>query len=239
MESQHILIIEDNLSFALELEIYLANWGSKELKTIDNSADALAYINDTPPDLILMDINIKGKLNGVEIAQKIKHLEIPIIFITGQKEEHFYEDAKNTNAVSYLIKPFDEMTLRGAIELSLLNNQIPKIIKKESRKSDIFFIRKGKTLQKISIKDIKWVKSDSNYCDLIWGEHKSTIKMPIKKLMEQLPEDEFIRIHRQYIIRIGKIENVMLTKGIVRVEDRYFPIGRTYKKELLKRMKII
>ena len=92
-----ILIVEDNISFALELEMILDEIGYQIIATVDNSAEALDIIFSKEPDLILMDIDIKGNLSGTQIGQKIKHLNIPIIFITSFDNKERYEDARQSN----------------------------------------------------------------------------------------------------------------------------------------------
>ena len=83
----NILIVEDSISYSIELEQLASEIGFNVIGVVDNSADALDTIFSTPPDIILMDINIKGKLNGIEIAKKINHLNIPILYITSFNDE--------------------------------------------------------------------------------------------------------------------------------------------------------
>lgn len=240
MESiQNILIIEDNLSFAIELEMNLSKWGYENVVNIDNSAEALEYIFTKSPDLILMDINIKGSLNGVQIAQKITTLNIPIIYMTGQRDEQFYADAKNTNAVSYLIKPFDELSLRGAIEFALPKKSNSKSVEIERVEEDYFFVRKKNSLSKINTKDITHISSAGNYCDIFYKDTKNTLKISLVRLMNQINDDHLIQIHKSYVIRLNKIDEIVLSKNEVKIGEYSVPIGRRYKKEFLERMKIM
>ena len=75
------------------------------------------------PDIVIMDINIDGKLSGIEVAKKLKQLKTTFLFITSMKDKEFYEKAKQTTYIGYLIKPFDEVSLQSAIELELTRRQ--------------------------------------------------------------------------------------------------------------------
>ncbi|RMG84034.1 MAG: response regulator, partial [Bacteroidetes bacterium] len=114
-----ILIVEDNLPFAINIESYLEEWGYTVTGIAENGKTALWHIVNDQPDLILMDIHINGNVSGMDIALAVKDQNIPIIFITGERDENMYESAKNTRAVSYLVKPFDMLTLKAAIELNI------------------------------------------------------------------------------------------------------------------------
>jgi len=236
MENLEILIVEDNLSFALELEMILTNWGCRSVEIVNNSSDAFNILESSMIDIILMDINIQGNLNGIQIAEQIQNTGIPIIYITGQKSEDYYERAKNTNLTSYLVKPFDNLTLKSAIETCVGQ----KSFKKEIENSlEFFYVRKGKSLKKIPIVDIAFVVSDANYCDLYHNDSKSTVKSSLKKILTQLPEQDFLRIHNQYIVRIAKIDEVFLSKGEVLINGQSIPIGRSYKKQLKERLNVL
>jgi DNA-binding LytR/AlgR family response regulator len=237
MENLEILIIEDNLSYALELEMILANWGCKAINIVNNSVDAFRILEKSMTDIILMDITIQGNLNGIEIAEQIRNTGIPIIYMTIQKSEHYYERAKNTNLTSYLIKPFDKLTLKSAIESSVISK-----IKKDhntEESPDFFYIRKGKTLKRIPYSDIDLVISDAHYCDLYHNNSKSTTKSSLKKILQQLPCQDFLRVHNRYIVRIAKIEEVLLSKGELLINNMSIPIGRSYKKQLKEKLNLL
>ena len=114
-----VLIVEDNFSFAIELEMLLEELNYEVISKHDNSATALEAIFSKEPDLILMDINIKGELNGVEIGQKIIGLNIPILYITSFKDEATYREAAKSNMIGYLVKPIEKYSLRTAVQLAI------------------------------------------------------------------------------------------------------------------------
>jgi len=234
MENLKILIVKSNLSFAIELEMLLLKWGCKNINIVDNGIEAFAILESSMIDIILMDIDINGSLNGIQVAEKIQNTGIPIIYITGQKSEEYYERAKNTNLSSYIVKPFNSLTLKSAIETSMVSKPC-------ETEEDIqyFYVRRGKILKKILIEDIYLVISDANYCDLYHDSFKSTVKSSLKKILHQLPERDFIRVHNQYIVQVNKINEIFLTKGEILINDMIIPIGRSFKKQLKERLNVL
>ena len=93
----NIIIVEDNFSFALELEMIVKKLGH----------------------IVLMDIDIKGKFGVIDIAEKVEHLKMPIIFITSYADDENYDKAANIDYTTYIIKPIDQYTLKSAINLLL------------------------------------------------------------------------------------------------------------------------
>jgi len=114
-----ILIVEDEMSIALELEMLIDELDYELIDIIDNAEEALTIILEKSPDLILMDIGIKGKYSGIEVAEKIKHLPIAILFITNYHSKEIFQRAKSTNFAGYLTKPISKISVQSAIEIAL------------------------------------------------------------------------------------------------------------------------
>ena len=92
--------------------------GYEHLATVDNSQMALAILENETPDLILMDVNIKGDYDGIELADKIHQKEnIPILFITSLQDDMTFRRASRTNPVGFLTKPFSKVQLMRSMEL--------------------------------------------------------------------------------------------------------------------------
>ncbi len=234
MNKYKTLIIEDNLPFAIKIEKHLVEWGHQVLGIIDNSKEALEVIKTQEPDLIIIDINIKGQLNGVEIAHSIKNLKIPVIFITGRKDEQIYKEAQSTTGISYLVKPFDMKTLQGVIDFALPER---KTGQQEKSDEQYFYIKKNNQLLKIDKTQISWLKADGNYCDFYIGTAKYTVRMSLKKVLAKLPKKEFLKIHKSHAVRISDIDGIFLSKNQIRVGEVYLPLGRNFREELLQRVK--
>lgn len=242
----NILIVEDNLSFALELQMLLEELNYNVLGRVDNSGEALDVIYSKNPDLILMDVDIKGNLTGLEIGEKVKHLNIPILFITSLNDASHYEQAQQSNMVGYLVKPVDKITLRSTLELSIKNaHQRKSVAATTSGKEvdnaflenfvaqDALFFKKRGTYHKVKIRDIAFIKSDDNYCltTTLDGETFTT-RITISKMEELLPEKMFMRTHRQYIVHTEHIDSIDFQDSTLKIQQTEIPVSRSKRKEL-------
>jgi Response regulator of the LytR/AlgR family len=243
MDSFKIVIVEDDFQFVLKVEMLLDEMGLKLEKSFDNAEEALPYIRSNPPDLVLLDIFLKGEMTGIELANQVNDLEISFIIFSADSDEELYDRVKQVNLISYIIKPFNNLTLKSAIEIALRkmgHHQDDIETLADSNSETVFrysfFIRKNKQLIKISINDIKWVYSEGNYCFIVTVNRKHVIKASLSKLVRRLPANKFVRVHRSYLVMVSRIDNVDYANNHLLIEEAEIPIGRTYKAELVKRL---
>ncbi len=249
-----ILIVEDNLSFALELEMLVDEIGYDPIGRADNGADALDLIYNKKPDLILMDIELKGNLTGVQIGEMIKHMNIPIIFITSFYDQEHYDAAQKSNIVGYLIKPPNEFSLRTAINSAMMNlakrnpkeeNKNPEPVLQNEKDEenvilkDVLFLKKKKSYFKIEVKDIQCVEADGNYSIFYVEEQKFMSKFKLSYLETILSPDKFMRVHRGYIMNLEYFDSIDLDENVVKTKNgKSVLISRSNKQNLLERMKM-
>lgn len=238
-----VLIVEDDFSFSLELEMMIKEVGYEVLATVDNSPEALDYIYSNQPDLILMDVDIKGKLSGIEIAEKIQHLDIPILFITSFKQQEGYDRARNTNFYGYMVKPIEKYSLQSAIELAIRNLNLKKGVTKEgattvSLNGYLFFKKKG-VFKKVNIEEICFIEADGNYSLTITQNDKLITSLTLNELEAILEGHHFMRIHRGYLVSLKKISYLDTINNKVIVGEHTIPISRTKKAELVKLIQLL
>ena len=122
MSEIRVLIVED--------EVPIANDIAETLKGIDYQVSGIAYNSDKAfyelkyncPDIVLLDINLEGEKDGIDIAQLIRsHYEIPFIYLTSYGDKHTLDRAKLTRPMGYIMKPFDEADLFSTLEIALYN----------------------------------------------------------------------------------------------------------------------
>lgn len=119
-----ILVVEDESITAMELQKKLVSWGYAVLGVVSSGENAVEKAFELKPDLILMDIILKGDMTGIDAAGAIKNkVEIPIIYLTAYCNDETFEGAKITQPAAYLIKPFQESELRFAIEMAFYGHQ--------------------------------------------------------------------------------------------------------------------
>ncbi len=120
-----ILIVEDEQIVAKNIEKRLTAAGYQVVASVSTGEEAIEKVKDLSPDIILMDIKLKGKLDGIETADILrKDYQLPVIFLTSYTDEETFQRAKDTEPFGYLIKPFDTRDLNRAVELALYKNKI-------------------------------------------------------------------------------------------------------------------
>lgn len=240
-----ILAVEDDPLYAEGLEVLLADMGYHNFSITDNAIDALKLFKQQPPDLLLMDINIKGPLNGielVEIASAIK--KVPVIYVTSYADSETFGKAKQTGPSAYLLKPYDEKNLEMAIELALFNtgsksatNDNPGF--KIDATSEAFFVKYNNRLIKIAVSELLYIEVEEKYCYVHTKDRRYAINIRLKDLLAQLPGNAFLQTHRSFAVRLNAVEEVNLDDHVLKIHGKEIPIGKTYKDVLFTRLKTI
>jgi len=120
MNPARILVVEDEGVVAADIEECLKKLGYSVVASAATAAAAIRKAVEKEPDLVLMDIRLKGSLDGVDAAEQLRHrLGIPVVFLTAYADAEILERAKRTCPSGYILKPFDERSLRSAIEIAL------------------------------------------------------------------------------------------------------------------------
>lgn len=135
-----ILIVEDEKLVARDLKNLLEVLGYHIPKTLCCAEEVFDFIENVVPDLILMDIKLEGKLDGIDIAKRIKkQIDVPIVFLTAFPEEQYFDRAKEVNPAGYLLKPFEERELEITISLALYKHEMDKKLSNSESQYDRLF----------------------------------------------------------------------------------------------------
>jgi DNA-binding LytR/AlgR family response regulator len=189
-----------------------------------------------------MDIQLKGKLDGIETAKIIlESADIPIIYLTSNTDDHHFNRAKSTRPYAFISKPFKRLDLKRAIELTLArmveeNSEKKNDLEEDSSfiLNDRLFIRdKGKML-KILIEDISFVEAERNYSKIYTLTKSFLISLTLKNMEERLPNQHFLRIHRSFIVNCAQIDSV--SEMHLMIGKKLIPISKNLKPELLRRL---
>ncbi len=129
-----ILVVKDEVIVAKDIENRLKKFGHSVCASVATGEEAIKKVKEFFPDLVLMDIRLKGKMDGVETAQIIyKNFDIPVIYLTANADESTLERAKETEPFGYIIKPFKEKELKTTIEIALNKYQMEKKLKQSEQ----------------------------------------------------------------------------------------------------------
>ena len=245
-DSAKILVVEDEMIIGANISLQLTKLGYEVIGVIPRGEEALNYIKDNRPDIILMDIHLKGKLDGIETAQQIqKKYDTPIIYLTANADEAHFNRAKSTKPQAFISKPFKKLDLQRAIELTLSRIEEEKEAENGMVEnaystfvlSDSIFVKHLDKMVKIIINDILYAEAERNYCRIYTKNKEYLLVLTLKDLDEKLPNAHFLRIHRSFIINISKIDELGNTHVVV--ASKAIPISKNYRNELMQRLHTI
>ncbi|MBI3608267.1 MAG: response regulator [Nitrospirae bacterium] len=125
MAKASILVVEDQLIVSKDIQTRLKGMGYDVAGAVSSGEEAISKTAETRPDLVLMDIILKGAIDGIQAAQAIRdRLDIPIIYLTAHSDDTTLERANLTEPRGYVLKPFEDRALRATIELALYQHRI-------------------------------------------------------------------------------------------------------------------
>jgi DNA-binding LytR/AlgR family response regulator len=252
MEKLNIFIVEDESIVAKDIQNSLTKLGYNVVGSANNGVDAIERITDLAPDLILMDIMIKGNLTGIDVSEKIKEsLNIPVIFLTAYADEGTLSRAKITEPYGYILKPFKEIDLHSTIEMAIYkHHKDSELLKerdflyslvenKDEKSKDILFVKSNSRLVKVHLKDIFFVEALKDYVIINTHTARYTIHSTMKDLDKKLGNQEFARVHRSFIVRLDKIQSIDPQNVILEHEKKIIPVGGSYREELMQKLNML
>ncbi len=134
MDKAHILVVEDESIVAMDLADKLKGLGYAVVATVASGEEAIQKAAETHPDLVLMDIRLRGEMDGVQAAQHIRaHLDVPVVYLTAYADQATIQRAKITEPFGYLLKPFEERELHSTVEMSLYKHRTEKRLKQSEQ----------------------------------------------------------------------------------------------------------
>ncbi|HIA37790.1 MAG TPA: response regulator transcription factor [Flavobacteriales bacterium] len=251
MKKANILIVEDENIVAKDIQYTLQKLGYNIIDICSNGEKAITSIRKKKPDLILMDIMLKGKLTGIDTVRQInKETSIPVIYLTAYADKDTLTKAKITQPHGYIIKPFKEVDIRTAVEVALYKHKKDEkvknerdlyysIIKNEDKNLDSsIFVKSKYQLVKVKTKEIYFIEALKDYVKINTSDKRYIVHSTMKSINEKLPGSEFSRVHRSFIVRLDKILAIEFPNIIIDHEHKYIPIGNSYKEELMNKLKL-
>lgn len=234
------IIIEDEVPAQEILISYIEKIPDLNLLGVFNSTlKANAIVQSETVDVLFLDINLPD-ISGMNYLKTLK--KPPIVVITTAYANYAAESFEYNSIIDYLVKPFNfERFLKSINKIDAGQTAVRRIqhqaIKEITKNDESIFINVDKTLHKINLTDIVYVQSDRNYVTVVTKEFSLVFIDTLKKWTLHLKQDNFVQIHRSFIININYIEK--LTSSIVYINEEKIPVGKTYKNNLFKMVKPI
>lgn len=187
---------------------------------VDSGLSALSLLSSGEYDLIFLDLNMP-EIKGSDL---IKHIGQNTNIVIVSSDPSFAVEAFDYNVKAYLVKPFD---------FSVFFKVMAKLKGKIEAVKDFIFVKDGRSLVKIELEKLLYVKSESNYVRFFSTDSKTLALMKMSDLEDDLP-DYFVRVHRSYIVNLHAVRKIKQDR--LEVNDSEVPLGASYKDEVLKRL---
>ncbi len=245
-EKTEILIVEDEMIIAANISLELTKLGYEVTGIIPRGEEALIHLKENTPAIVLMDINLKGSIDGIETVEQMqKFCNVPVIYLTANSDEAHFMRAKETHPFAFISKPFKKLDLQRAIELvvsqtnSSTKLEVDSLEKEKDLEvlTDAIFVRHLDSMVKVEIKDIRYIEAERNYCRIFSQEKEYVLVITLKDMEKKLPSKHFMRVHRSFMINLSQIDELGTTHVVI--SKKVIPVSKSYREKLLQRLQTI
>ncbi|MEM7509998.1 MAG: LytTR family DNA-binding domain-containing protein [Bacteroidota bacterium] len=202
----------------------------KVLGVCENPLEGLPYIDRGEVDLMFLDIQMP-QINGIDFLKTISHPPL-VIFTTAYPS--YALEGYQLDALDYLVKPITFERFFKAATKAIHYHKLLKQKETQTQPSDgaYFFIKSEQHFEKIIIDEILFIEGLQNYISIYTPDQKFVTLMSMKGIMARLPEDDFVRTHKSYIINKNQVDK--LSGNELHIGSYKIPISRTYKEAVMK-----
>ena len=238
-----ILIVEDDMIIAANLSLQLTKLGYEVTGIESRGEEAIYHAKLNSPDIILMDVNLKGDLDGIQTVRFIQRTRnIPIVYLTANHDDSTFMRAKSTHPHAFISKPFNKLNLQRTI--ALVAQQLKESADDLSASpapmevlEDRIFVRHNGKMVKILLDHILYVEADRNYCNIVTENGNYLVVSTLKAIEHRLKNGSFIRVHRSFMVNISKLDSV--SESHLEIRRKTIPVSRSHKDVLLGRLQTI
>lgn len=199
-------------------------------KTFTNPHEAMRYMKKYPVDLLFLDIQMPS-VHGIDFY---KSLSTPTMVIFTTAYSQYAIEGFNVNAIDYLLKPYTYsrfLQAVGKVQNSFQQNHLSST----EQSPRYLLIRADYSLVKVMLDSILYIEGLDDYLKIHVNDGKPiVVRMTMKNMLEKLPTDKFIRVHRSFIVAINKIESIR--NKMIKLGDKQIPIGNRFEDEFQKRL---
>ena len=219
-----VIVVDDEPLAINVIKNYILRVKELQLEgTFSNAMDASTFLRDNPVDIMFLDINMPY-LNGLEFLSTLH--QKPFVIMTTAHEEHALKSFE-LEAIDYLVKPISLPRFIKSVDRIIgLKQGVNKVVNDKEEKPSIFVKVDKKKLQKIFLDEIMVIESLKDYIRIITPTAKYIIHRTLSSFTDELPGDNFIRIHRSYTIAVDKVR--VVEGNSVEVGGIRYTIGRSY-----------
>jgi DNA-binding LytR/AlgR family response regulator len=237
MTAINVLIVEDKVLIAEDIAAKLRTHGLDVAGIYDSGEEALEAVKTVRPDLVLMDIELAGAMDGISAAHVLtQEYDIPVIYLSDFADQKTLERAKKTQPANYLTKPFNDVDLVRAIDIAFTNANT-RGAKRPFKKDHVFLREDNQVFRRLKLDDILYLEADRAYCNIVTEAKAYTFSTSMNHIWEQLGQEDFVRAHRSYVVNLNRITS--LDGNMIHLDKKKVQMSDSCREEVLGRLKII
>ena len=235
-KKKQILIVEDEPIIADDLAMCVDQLGHEVVEICSYSEEVLKVLDECPIDLMLLDIKIKGDMDGIQLAHQVKEKkDVPFIFISSLYDKTTVSRAKNTFPAGYVVKPFKDQDIQVAIDMALNKTGISPVSKITTDELNLF-IRKSGSIVPLDFNEVLYIEASDNYSIFHMDSEKHIVAQTLKVIEEKLIPQGYCRIHKTFLINLRRVDRI--EHSVVFINGAPLPIGKVFKKPFLDRLTV-
>ena len=198
---------------------------------IDNAIDAYNLLKKEKIDLVFLDIEMP-EMSGIELVESLEH-KPQFVLVTGRND--YAVKAYELTVTDYLIKPVEYKRFLQAVQK--VESNFSKDVLDTQGKEDIY-VKADSKIVRIKLREIKFVEALSDYVIIHTTQKKFIVHSTMKGIANRLPDTEFSRVHRSFIVNINQIETIEDMSNII-MPNKIIPIGASYKNNFFKKLNFL
>ncbi|MBN2597633.1 response regulator transcription factor [Labilibaculum sp.] len=230
-----ILIVEDEYVIDEGILCCLNDLDYEIVKTVYHSKSALKYLVNAEIDIVLIDVNLNDDLNGFQLAEIIKcEFRIPFIFLISTDRQICIEKLTETNPSVIVLQNPTLNQIHFSLILAVTNNEKLNSSLGENKEenssldqlNNCLFLKKNNHFERVNFEEIFWLRAENNYTVIHTTKGDYLYSTVLKKFTAKLPGNQFVRIHRSYIVNVTKIDG--FEGKMVMIDGQPITVAKTY-----------
>ena len=226
-----IIVDDDELSRSILEDLVQDTEGYTLVASCESGVEAFKLIQEEPIDLLFLDIEMP-KMDGMELLKSLDPRP-QIIFITSHTE--YAAESYEYDVTDFVEKPISHARFLKAISKAEKRFKVEKA--NISSEGESIFIKADSRLVRINLNEIQYIEALGNYMKIYTTEGRYTILSTMKEIAEKLSGNDFVRVHRSYIVRVDQIESI--EDQYIKISNKHISIGKAYKEDLNSRLNLL
>lgn len=219
-----VLIVEDEMLLAEDIATDLAAFGFEITGMFTSGEACINAFNNLQADIIVMDIRIRGRYDGIETAQRINAIRrTAVVYLTSNTDRLTLTRLLDLFPSAYITKPYHKTDLMMAIEMAVRSANTPPV----PRPEDTLLIKAGAYYKKLNLPDICYLEADGSYTRIHLKKESHIVSYNLRHFENTIRAEQFIRIHRSYIVNTAQVEGI--SGHFLLISGKKLPVSKSFR----------